>query len=318
MTQTVEDPNANLVRIIVAAPMKSGSTFVGHVLARYFGVPETITVPPKVDFDAEHNLTPWLYLALRGKSFCFNFHMLPHRSNVLTAQGENIALVGLWRNIADMIVSHDDHQSRKGENGPGFFIHDHEKFRRLDPHARLTFLIDVIAPWYLTFYLRWRVVNMALHPYEQMLLDQRAFFVELLAGLLTHPPIDELLDASLAKPPGSNDRFNVGRVGRSATKLDDDLKRRLEERILEHPDIAQLEVLLWELPWAVPALEPRMPLDGRVVRTAANEQPYFLSRGRAYPIERPSWLLTRYGERRTARVVDAAELARYPLGEPLL
>jgi len=312
-----DDPNAGLPRILVVAPMKSGSTFVGNVLARYFGIADKPVFPP-IDFDAEHNLTPWVYLAMRGKSFCFNYHMLPHRSNLTTAANERIALVGLWRNIADMIVSHDDHQARQGENGPGFFVINHAKYRSLAPRERFAFMIDVIAPWYITFYLRWRQANMALHPYEQMLRDQRAFFVELLAPLLTHAPVDELLDASLAAPPTSGDRFNVGQAGRSAKKLDDASKRRLEERILEHPDIAQLEVLLWELPWEVPALEPRLPLDGQVVRTADDERAYFVSRGKAFPVERPSWLESRFGDRRTPRTVDAAELKRYPVGEPLL
>ena len=34
-------------------------------------------------------------------------------------------------------------------------------------------MIDTLMPWYLAFYLRWRSVDMVLHPYEQMLLDQQ-------------------------------------------------------------------------------------------------------------------------------------------------
>ncbi len=318
MTQSSEVPSITAARIIVAAPMKSGSTYVSHVLARYFGVRDGILGPTMLDWDAEHNLTPWLFIALRGQSFCFNFHMLPHRTNVVTAQDEGIAIVALWRNIADMIVSFDDYTKQDGVKGPGIFVCDENKYLAMEDHARLAFLIDVIAPWYITFYLRWRSVNVALHPYEQMLLDKRAFFVDVLSDLLTHPPIDELLDASLAGRSQRSDRINVGRVGRGAERLDESLKRRLEERMLEHPDVAQLEILLWELPWEVPALAPVLPLDGSVVRTEADARPFFLSRGRAYPIERPSWLLTRFGERRTPRVIDPAELARYTLSEPLL
>jgi len=312
------DVGTNLVRIILAAPMKSASTYAGNVIRHYFQILE----PPElahVDFSVEHNITPWLLHDVRGRSFCFNFHMLPHASNLVVARQESIAIVVLWRSLGDMIVSWDDHQfGPEAGNAAHFFVLDHDRYRAAEPAARYTFLIDTIVPWYLEFYARWRQCDVVLHPYEQLIADERGYFYDILVGLLGKPPNAEFLDATLETKPGTVSRFNVGRIGRSAEKFSDDVKRRLEQKILEHPDREQLEILLWELPWAVPALRSDRPLDGSVVRVAGDPTPYFLSGGRAHPIPRASWLASRFGERRIPRLVDRAELDRYDRADPLI
>ena len=113
-------------------------------------------------------------------------------------------------------------------------------------------------------------------------------------------------------------RFNVGLAGRSAAKFDDVNKRRLEEQLLNHPDVDQLEILLWELPWEVPALAPRSALDGQVVQAEGDATPFFVSRGVAHAIERPSWLSCRVGERRIPKPVSPAELRALPVGEAMI
>ena len=175
-----------------------------------------------------------------------------------------------------------------------------------------------MIPWYLTFYLNWRAVGLALHPYEHMLEDREGFFREMLAGVLHHPPLEAQLEHSLGAKAGNSDRLNVGRAGRSARTLSPANCRRLEDKILLHPDCAQLEVLLWEFPWEVPALEPLVPLDGQVVRADDDPTVYFISRGRRYPVPHPSWLLGRVGARRTPQslLANCALPGRRPLRTP--
>ena len=84
-----------------------------------------------------------------------------------------------------------------------------------------------------------------------------------------------------------------------------------------HPDSAQLEILIWELPWKAEILEPLVPLDGQVVRSDDDGIVSFISRGKRYPVPNASWLGCRVGERRTPRDVPARSLAPYPVGEPL-
>ena len=314
---TPEKSSEALFRLIVAAPMKSASTYCSNFLSAYFNVPPLDL--PNVDWLGEHNLTQGLCYDVRGKSFCFNYHMLPHAANLAMLQAEGMGIVGLWRNIGDMIVSMDDHEFKEGINGPAMFIINHDKLRSFPVEARHQFMIDVLTPWYVSFYLRWRAIDMVLHPYEEMLRDPRAYFVEILSWVLGGRPMsDTLIDSLLNIGPGPGSRFNVGVAGRSAGTFSESCKRRIEHRILRHPDVEQLEILLWELPWDVPAIAPRSPLDGMVVQSEDDPFPYFVSRGVKHVIDRPAWLRCRVGERRTPVPVAQADLAALPVGESMI
>ena len=256
---------------------------------------------------------------VRGHSFCFNYHMLPYASNLVAALEEQIVIVVLWRSLGDMIVSNDDHhRGPEGANAARFFVLDINRYRNASADQRFAFLINSLVPWYLDFYLAWRACDVVLHPYERLVAARRAYFYDIIAGLLGTPPNGEFLDATLETKPGTASRFNVGIVGRSAEKFSAGVKRRLEQMILDHPDREQLEILLWELPWKVPFLESDRRLDGKVVSVGDDPTPYFISRGRAHAIVRPSWLASRTGERRTPQPVDAAEFKAYELGDPLV
>src|SRR3974377_59505 len=111
-----------MVRIILAAPMKSASTYAGNAIRHYFQIfdqPELV----HVDFSIEHNITPWLLHDVRDHSFCFNYQTVPHTSNLVAAREAQIAIVVLWRNLGDMIVSNDDHHlGPEGGNAAHFFV----------------------------------------------------------------------------------------------------------------------------------------------------------------------------------------------------
>jgi len=313
MTSTETVPN--LTRLVVAAPMKSGSTYISHVLGRYFGIQHSPEV--LIDWFAEPNLVGWV-VPMRETGYSYNLHLLPHMANLAIARHEGISIVVGWRNLGDMLLSFDEHILRHKHNPFTIFIQNHEKYGAMSSPERHTFMIDTVAPWYIGFYLRWRSQGVVLYPYEQMLLDQRAFFARVITDLTGQPPSEARLSAALAPPPNDSDRFNVGRFGRSAEKFGDAAKRQLEDKIFTHPDRQQLEILLWELPWEVPRLERRSPLDGQVLKRASDGVPFFVSCGTAHQITQLSWLLSRTGERRTPRLVDDAELAGCALGDPLV
>lgn len=314
-TPSNADVNAGLFRTIVAAPMKSAGTYVSVTLCMYVGFDQPDLTA--FDWDKEHSIDAGLADQLRGRSFCMNFHMLPSRSNLEACVREKIKLVGLWRNLGDMLVSLDEHLFREGViHGPfGFSVVQAGKYTGMDERNRYAFLIDAVLPWYLGFYLRWRHAGLTLRPYEHMVDDVPGFFTELLSETFGHTAVPQRLAGVLHAQPGER-RLNVGRVGRSAERFDDAVKRRLEERILAHPERAQFEVLLWELPWDVPALTATSPLDGRVVRTASDATPRFVSRGVAYPV-RPGWLASRFGARRAPELIPDEALGNITPGETL-
>ncbi len=301
-------------RIIVVAAPKSGSTFISHLLGRYFD-----TETPNIGMPLEanhHNLTTQVVENLRGHSFSFNLHMEATYDNLRAASDEEILLIGTWRNLGDLMVSLDDHYFREPDAaGTIAFVRDWARYRTLDRQARYAYLIEYLVPWYVNFYLRWRSVNLLFAVYEQMLLDPVGFFSEVvqLSGLLDLDRLRHLLDTET----GVGQRRNIGVAGRSAELFSDENKRRLEQKLIVHPDSAQLEVLLWELPWDVPGFAPG-PLEGRMVQVI--EMPsafFFVSRGVRYPIERSFWMAARFGERRTPVPVHAADLTALRLGEAL-
>lgn len=304
----VDDPNLGLRRIIIAAPPKSGSNYVAGVIAEYFDASLRVSA---YQFEGDHNITQFLSDEVRGRACCFDFYMMPHATNLLFARQERILLLAVWRNIGDMLVAIDEYALRRNANGPPFYTSDLEYYRSLPQEQRLLVRLDMTLAWYLRFYLMWRATNLALHPFEEMLIRKKPFFERILEPITGID--DAKLTESLAGYPEAR-RLNAGRGG----QLSETVKRELEARILRHPDVAQLEILLWELPWSVPALAPVHALDGQVVVAPSGGYAHFVSRGRRYPISRSTWLESRTGERRTPKLVDGRELEGLALGAPLL
>jgi hypothetical protein len=222
----------------------------------------------------------------------------------------------VWRNLGDMFLSIDEHAFREAGGGPAFYTADENNYRALPPEQRQLVRIDLMLPWYLRFYLAWRYADFVLHPYEQMLVEKEAFFTRLIAAFGVAADRERMLE-SFGGRGAEADRLNVGLAGRSAAGLADSAKRELEARIMRHPDWQQLEILLWELPWSVPALAPVHPFDGQVVVSPTDGYAHFVSRGRRYPVARPSWLESRSGERRLPKLVDPAKLEPLPVGATL-
>lgn len=304
-----DDPNLGLRRIIIASPPKSGSTYIANVIAEYFDASLLVSA---YQFEGDHNITHFLSNELRGRKCCFNYHMMPHATNLLFARQERILLLAVWRNIGDMLVAIDEYALRQNANGPAFYTSDVEYYRSLPEEQRHLVRLDMMLGWCLRFYLMWRVSNLALHAYEQMLVEKNPFFERILEPI-AGPTDDAKLTEILAGHPEAN-RLNAGQAG----QLSEAVKRELEARILRHPDVAQLEILLWELPWSVPALAPVHAFDGQVVVARTGGYAHFVSRGSRYPISRTTWLESRTGERRTPELVDARELEGLPLGATLL
>jgi hypothetical protein len=210
-----------------------------------------------------------------------------------------------------MLAAIDEHALQQNAGSPAFYTFDVEYYRSLPQEERHIVRLDMMLAWYLRFYLMWRATNLALHAHEQMLIEKKPFFKRILEPI-AGPVDDAKLTESLAGGPEAI--LNAGPSG----ELSDAVKRELEARILRHPDVAQLEILLWELPWSVPALAPVHALDGQVVVAPSGGYAHFVSRGRRYPISRSTWLESRTGERRTPKLVDGRELEGLALGAPLL
>ncbi len=293
-------------RIMLACSMKSGSTYVAQVLARYLRS-EAGNADLDLYWPAEQNLSREILAALGGRSFVLQMHLRPHPPNLALLREHGIALLLQWRNLGDTLASFDDHVRIFSEFQPVCYMHDRAAYLALDEQDRYAFLIRNALPWYLGFYLAWRRLHARFGAYERMVADPPAFFREALAEL--NVPLDEARLAAALAPRGATDRLNVGRVGRSAERFSDETKRLLERTVLEYVPADELDVLLWELPWDVPALAPRSAHDGAVVGVAGDDRRYFVSRGVRRWISSPAWIASRWKLRdRPQRIIAQAEL----------
>jgi hypothetical protein len=298
------------LRLIVAGPMKSASTFVAETLRRYFGADVSNREIVGYYFPAEQNLTSDLLDQLEGRSFSINLHLRPYPHNLESLRRRAIGVAVLWRNLGDLVVSFDDHVRNESDLNPIFYIADRARYLALPPHERYTYLIDSLVPWNLGFYLAWRRQGVTLHPYER-LVESPFDYLSAILRELGHEPDAARLHEAIPRD-GASVRLNVGSAGRAAGLFTETNRRHLERMVLDHPQRHELEVLLWELPWDVPVLGPAGPHDGALVR-GADGTVYFVSRGVRRRVSGETWLRSRARlSAADARELSAPELAAIP------
>ncbi|MDE2481727.1 MAG: class I SAM-dependent methyltransferase [bacterium] len=308
--------HTDTVRIMVASAPKSASTFVASVLARYFEAQIAAPHLHEMQWEAEQNLNRSLLTQLSG-SYVLQMHMKPYPLNRRLMKDFDIALLLQWRNLGDMIVSLNDHLEQYGPEQPLFHVHDPPGFFALPAERRYDYVIRHACAWYVWFYLAWRQRGETFGVYERLVEDEQSFFLTAIERL-GYSPDAERLQRILAQPEGFT-RRNVGRVGRSAELFSEENKRLLERQILDNPWSEQLEILLWELPWDVPALAPRCAFDGDLIALAGSAERFFVSRGRRHRlVDSASWIASRAFLRDdSVRFVSTTEMDDIPEGAPL-
>lgn len=294
-------------RVLIACAPKSGSTFVSNVVRRYVDASETELFG--YHYPAEQNLTGELLDGLFEDRYVLQLHMRPYPPNLKAIALRNIALVVLWRNIGDMLVSFDDHVLAGGSDNSYCYIFDPEHYRAMETQRRYQFLITYTTlSAYLAFYLSWRKMSARMHHYETMVADPQAFFVELMSGFTTEVDAERI--AQLLAVPALETRLNVGIPGRSATAFSEETKALLEHRLREHPEADQLAVLVDDLPWKTPSW--------KLVRLPGEAAVYFVRGGRRSWIRNESWIQSRpFPEQRVISDIGPEEFASLDEGRPI-
>ena len=302
------------IRIVVTGPMKSASTFTAEALRRYFGAELSNRDLRRYYWTAEQNITQDFLDDVRGRSFAVNLHVRPYRHNLEAARAAGIRFVVVWRNLADVIVSFDDHIRADATGNPMFYVADRARYLTLARHDRYAYLIDNVVPWNIGFYLAWRREGVVLHAYEQLVRAPLQFIDAIVRSVGTGSDRTRL--AAALPRHGPDVRFNVGTTDRAAVAFSEANRRHLERVVIDHPQRHELEILLWELPWAVPALKPSGPFDGKLV-TDAGGAAYFVSRNVRRRIPDAGWLASRRRRPAAVRLGDL-EIDAIPEGLPLV
>lgn len=238
------DAPAAGTRIAVISAMKSGSTFAATVLRRYFAVPGYAF--GDLAYAAWENNLDDRVLDVVGRGPCIlKFHLKADPQNLLALRTNGFAPLLLHRNLADTIVSFDDHLRTRG--GANRFGIDVPAYLALPDGERYRFLIGYALPWFVAFYVGWRKTGVAMVPYEMLARDPHAFFARAFSVLGL--PLDAAkLSGALGAPMtlGESNR-NVGRPGRSLEAFDGETRALLESVVRHH--FEPLDELIDELPW---------------------------------------------------------------------
>ena len=240
-------------RILIAAAPKSGCTNAAVVLKKYFDVEN---VNAHFYPYAEHMLDDGVMKQLEGKSWVMQMHLWPREPNLANIRKHRVATIVTWRNLADTIVSFDDHLRREWGGvggGPEVYLGKRELWNEVPQQRRYEFLIRNLVPWYTGFYRAWRdsgQVDLVMR-YERMAVDETAYFSTILEHLYGIVDREKLERAIAASNDGAADysvtRRNVGINGRANEKLSDENKALLEVTLSSHFD--DLHELIDELPW---------------------------------------------------------------------
>jgi hypothetical protein len=227
------------IGVLVACSIKSGSTYVSRILARYLDANLADSVLDYYGY-REQNLHEWQIAPALGSRFVLHLHIKPYPPHLALIERHGIKVVNLWRNLGDTILSLDDHILREHWATSAVYIDNDPDYRSLPREARHKFLIQYGLPWYISFYLAWRTVGepewLIRCNYEEMVRNKFAFFSRIIRAFGLECD-DERLRKTLATDVPDK-RFNVGIVGRSIEGLSENDKLLLERMLIEHPPLA--------------------------------------------------------------------------------
>ncbi|MGB7762417.1 MAG: hypothetical protein WBL61_21460 [Bryobacteraceae bacterium] len=234
-------------RILVVCSMKSGSTHAAKVLSLYFGIGRVY--PQDYWGNREQNIIPAQIEEFLDRPFVTQMHVRPHVSNIDAIRRYGLAVVYIWRNLGDVIVSFDDHIRLDDHRNPVCYVDDRDRYLALPQQHRYRYLIQHGISWYIAFYLSWRralpEIGAIQTSYERMVAQPQAFFARIIQDLGREVEAERL--SSILGLKHTDTRLNRGVVGRSVELLSKENKGLLEDLLLGHPE--DLSELWLELPW---------------------------------------------------------------------
>jgi hypothetical protein len=236
------------IGVLVACSIKSGSTYVSRILARYLDANFADTILDYYGY-REQILYEWHFTPALGPRFVLHLHIKPYPPHLALIERHRIKVVNLWRNLGDTILSLDDHILREHWATSAVYIDNDPDYRILPREERHKFLIQYGLPWYISFYLAWRALRnpewLIRCKYEEMVRNKFAFFSRIIRALGRECDDERL--RHVLETDVHDKRFNVGIAGRSIEGLSESNKLLLERMLIEYPQ--DLSELLHELPW---------------------------------------------------------------------
>lgn len=233
--------------ILTACFPKSASTYIsrnmaailGYEVASLSGSRKSVSDPGN-HLVREHDLTYGRLKKKCRKNIVAQNHTLATTENVGLINHFNITTFVLVRNLFDICMSYRDH-ILKDPNRDEVYAAYSEGYEQWSQERQLDFVIDLIIPWYIKFYVSWSRQDAFIVSYEDMVENPPEFFkrvFEYCGHDFSESEIAEKLDIK-RQPEG---RFNKGVVGRGS-----ELSQSQQDRIIKYteyyPDINFDQVL---------------------------------------------------------------------------
>ncbi|EKV26538.1 hypothetical protein C882_2311 [Caenispirillum salinarum AK4] len=230
------EPGALGRKLFVACFPKSGSTFLLSLLSTLSGLPH---IPLCYTFGQNEQDLYLPYLqTYAGTDAVVQQHCRATEANVHLMQGFGITPVILVRNLFDTLVSLHDYYDA------GLFI---ESFLRhwpgLSADDRRACIIDMVAPWYITFYASWwrvtvrnelRVTWLA---YETLIERPEAALKDLCRFWGINADSAMIAQTVNAVTNAGDTRLNKGVAGRGASFFTEAEKERIRGLTRYHPNV---------------------------------------------------------------------------------
>ena len=138
---------------LICAP-KSGSTWLTKILENVLGWPSIKLLPAYGNREQELDLSELIANNVSGKVFSPHQHLRysDYTEKILSMLDSHVILQ--VRDIYDTIMSYRDHMNNENVKVPAAFMND-ENWDLLNDAEKLSFVVDLVVPWYFNFYCGW-------------------------------------------------------------------------------------------------------------------------------------------------------------------
>jgi len=239
--------------ILITAFPKSGSTFLSSAMASLPGFGRATFADwagtlPLISPDGvpsssrrEQELSHRLIDSLAGQRLVAQHHTCASEYTLRVIDGFDITTLVLVRDIHDCMVSLAEHIAIESPEIPWAYFND--SIRQRDLRYRIDAVVDLVAGWYLKFYVSWMSTRPAnVFHYENIVRGGTDGMRDLLdrSGLVAREPrtfTAANVEAAMIQARGPGNRLNVGVKGRGDQLLSRQNRAVIERMAGYYPEI---------------------------------------------------------------------------------
>ena len=224
-------------RLLIACMPKSGSPYASRLLECLTGF-RSYALAFAYGRNEQEISWPRLMPSLRRDALFVQQHIRASKITLDALDIFHVTPIVQIRNIFDIIMSLRDHLACGEFEGPMAYVD--ARFLRQSPDEQLDFIIDLMIPWYVNFFVSWSEAESSLGVrlfwlrYEEL----TAVPVAVLTRLCEHIGLDtdcRQIEVAMADAAAKPTRFNQGIIGRGEAGLSESQKNRVRAQAAHYP-----------------------------------------------------------------------------------